>query len=99
MTALYDKLKGTEPGIPAGLVRHAARELGPLIQEIGGLMPAPLPGHPTPIVGGSCLASTERRPKVLRQVQVEPLPGKALVVLDPELMLVLEVIPCEDGQE
>jgi hypothetical protein len=97
VTALYDKLKGTEPGIAAGLVRHTAGELGPLIREIGGLMPAPLPGHPTRIVDGSCIASTERRPKVLHPVQDEPLPGKALVVLDPEPMLVLEMIPCEDG--
>ena len=26
-----------------------------------------------------------------------PLPGQSLVILDPELMLVIDVIPCEDG--
>lgn len=97
VVALYDKLKGTEPGIPVGLVRHTAQELGPVIQDIGGLMPPLLPGHPTRIVDGSWMASTQHRLKVLRQVQDEPMPGKALVVLDPEPMLVLEMIPCEDG--
>ena len=97
VTALYNKLKGTEPGIPVGLVRHTAGQLGPVLQEMGGLMPAPLPGHPTRIADGSWMASTQHRLKVLRQVQDEPMPGKAMVVLDPERMLVLEMIPCEDG--
>jgi hypothetical protein len=62
-----------------------------------GLMPAPLPGHPTRNADGSWMASTQHRPKALRQVRDEPMPGEALVVLDPEPMLVLEMIPCEDG--
>lgn len=95
--ALYDKLKGTEPGVVAALVGHTARELEPVVRQTGGLMPSPLPGMPVRILDGSCIAATQRRPKVLRQVKDEALPGKAMVVLDPELMLILEMIPCEDG--
>jgi hypothetical protein len=95
--ALYDKLKKTEAGVTAALVRHTAQELGPLIERMGGKRPAPLPGCPTRIVDGSWMASTERRLKVLRELLDEAMPGKALVVLDPEAMLVREMIPCEDG--
>ena len=33
----------------------------------------------------------------LRQIGSAPLPGKSLVVLDPTLMLAVDVFPCEDG--
>ncbi len=97
VVALYDKLKGTEPGVVAALVEHTAAQLEPVVRQTGGLMPSPLPGTRVRIVDGSCIAASQRRPKVLRPVKDEPLPGKAMVVLDPELMLILEMIPCEDG--
>lgn len=34
---------------------------------------------------------------MLRQNGSAPLPGKSLVVLDPALMLAVDVFPCEDG--
>jgi hypothetical protein len=95
--ALYEKLKTTEPGVLVALVRHTAQELGPVIRHTGGMLPSPLPGYAVRIIDGSCIAATDRRPKVLRGVQDRALPGKALVVLDPEQMLVLEMLPCEDG--
>ena len=33
----------------------------------------------------------------LRLTRQGPLPGQALVILDPELMLAIDVFPCEDG--
>jgi len=60
-------------------------------------MPALLPGHRVRIVDGNHLAATERRLKVLRGSIAGPLPGHALVVLDPSLMLATHIIPCEDG--
>jgi hypothetical protein len=95
--ALYGKLKGTEPGVMMALVEHTARELGPVIRSTGGTLPVPLPGWVTRIVDGNALAGTQRRLEVLRRVKDGALPGKALVVLDPEQMLVLGMIPCEDG--
>jgi len=38
--ALYDKLARTEPGIAAALVAHTARKLAPLLQRLGGGLPA-----------------------------------------------------------
>lgn len=97
VAALYDKLKGTEPQVLIALVRHTVAELGAVIRQTGGVLASPLPGRAVRIMDGSWLEATERRLAVLRQVQDRALPGKALVVLDPELMLVLEMLPCEDG--
>ena len=33
----------------------------------------------------------------LRQISSAPLPGKSLVLLDPALMLAVDIFPCEDG--
>jgi hypothetical protein len=95
--AVYDKLACTEPGIAAALVGHTAERLAPVIRAMAGTMPAFVPGYRVRIVDGNHLAATERRLKVLRQSVAGPLPGHALVVLDPELMLAMHMIGCEDG--
>ncbi|GAX45498.1 hypothetical protein NIES4075_65190 [Tolypothrix sp. NIES-4075] len=40
---------------------------------------------------------SQHRLKVLRDISSAPLPGQSLVVLDPSLMLAVDVFPCEDG--
>jgi Transposase DDE domain len=49
------------------------------------------------VVDGNHLAATEHRLKVLRGQAAAPLPGQALVVYDPQLDLMTDIIPCEDG--
>ena len=95
--ALYDKLNRTEPGLSAELVRHTARTLGPVITAMGGERAAWLPGYRVKILDGNHLASTQHRLKELRTTRAGALPGQALVVLDPQAMLVTDVFPCEDG--
>ncbi len=95
--AVYDKLDRLEPEIAAALVHHTASALEPVITAMGGDLPPWLPGYRIRIVDGNHLAATEHRLKVLRTIGGGALPGKALVVLDPQVMLVTEVIPCEDG--
>jgi IS4 transposase len=95
--AVYDKLDRLEPEIAAALVRHSASALEPVITAMGGALPSWLPGYRIQIVDGNHLAATEHRLKELRTIGAGALPGKALVVLDPQVMLVTEVIPCEDG--
>jgi Transposase DDE domain len=56
-----------------------------------------LPGYRVKILDGNCLAATEHRLDELRFTNAGPLPGKSLVVLDPALMLAIDVFPCEDG--
>ena len=97
LRAVYDKIDRTEPGVSAELVRHTARTLGPVITAMGGGRPAWLPGYPVKILDGNHLAGTEHRLKELRTIGAGALPGHALVVLDPQAMLVTDVFPCEDG--
>src|SRR3954451_17419312 len=95
--AVYDKLDRLEPGIAAALVRHTATALEPVITAMGGELPGWLPSYRIKIVDGNLLAGTEHRLKELRTTGAGALPGHALVVLDPQVMLVTDVIPCEDG--
>src|SRR3954470_21247820 len=95
--AVYDKLDRLEPGIGAALVGHTATALGPVIAAMGGALPGWLPGYRIRIVDGNHLAGTEHRLKELRTTGAGALPGHALVVLDPQAMLVTDVFPCEGG--
>ena len=97
-SALYQKLNGVEIGVSAALLRETASELGALIQELGGQTRMPLmPGYAVRILDGNALAATDHRLKVLRSVGAAPLPGKSLVVLDPDSRLAVNLFPCEDG--
>lgn len=49
------------------------------------------------ILDGNHLAATERRLAVLQDCAAGPLPGLALVVLEPESGLVTQMVGCEDG--
>jgi len=97
LKAVYDKLDRTEPGISAELLRHTARTLGPVITAMHGERASWLPGYRVKILDGNHLAGTQHRLKELRTIGAGALPGKALVVLDPQAMLVTDVFPCEDG--
>ncbi len=96
-TAVYDKVNGVEPHVSAALTRQTAADLTAVIDELGGALPDLLPGYRVKILDGNCLAKTEHRLRELRTVAAGPLPGKSLVVLDPALMLAIDVFPCEDG--
>ena len=95
--ALYDKLKGVETGVSAALVRETAKDLGEIQDALGVRREAWLPGYAIRIVDGNCLEASEKRLRVHRGEGAAPLPGKSLVVLDPQRRLLADVFPCEDG--
>jgi hypothetical protein len=97
VVSVYHKLNGLEPATAAALVRYVAQEASALIGELGGERPALLPGYEVRILDGNCLAASEHRVKELRALRSAPLPGKSLVVYDPSLDIVVDVLPCEDG--
>lgn len=97
LVSVYNKLNALEPGVTRAMVRHTANRLSPVVAEMGGELPALLPGYRVRIIDGNHLAATERRLEVLLQSKAGPLPGHALVVLDPAQMLVTDMIPCEDA--
>jgi IS4 transposase len=49
------------------------------------------------VLDGNCLAASEKRLAVHQGVSGAALPGKSLVVFDPERRLMRDVFPCEDG--
>jgi hypothetical protein len=95
--ALYAKLRRIEPGVSRALVRETAERMAAVVRQTGGAFPDLLPGYRLLIVDGNHLPATERRLKELRTQNVAPLPGHSLVVLDPALMLAVDVLPCPDG--
>ena len=97
LKAVYEKINGIEGDVTTALVHHTATRLGPVIEAMGGQHEPLLPGYSIKILDGNHLAATERRLAVLRQSKAGPLPGHALVILDPALMLATDMIPCEDG--
>lgn len=95
--AVYQKISGTEPPVAAALVRHTAGAIAPVIAAMGGGREPWLPGYRVRILDGSHSPGTEHRLEPLRTERAGALPGQALVVFDPASMLVVDVIPCEDG--
>ena len=96
-TALYDKLNHLEPNVSRALVRHTATQAGTLIRKLRGQCPPLLPGYRLRHLDGNHLGGTEHRLEVLREVGGGALPGLVLAVLDPEAMVIEDVICCEDG--
>src|SRR3954452_3057662 len=95
--AVYDKLDGAEIAVSAELVHATAARLAPVIDAMHGARADWLPGYRVRILDGNHLAGTDHRIKELRPTRAGALPGHALVVLDPRLMLVTDVVLCEDG--
>jgi hypothetical protein len=95
-SAFYQKLNGIEPEVAAVLVRDSAQQLAPVIRKLG-LRTAQLPGYQVRMLDGNHFAATEHRLLETRSQTAAPLPGQALAVLDPDLRLVVDVFPCEDG--
>lgn len=95
--AVYDKLQRIEPNICRQLVRETANRL---LEVVGALSLPRSPiirGYRTRILDGNHLHRTERRIEELSRLNSAPLPGHCAVVLDPDLKLVVDVVPCEDG--
>lgn len=97
LTALYNKLQGIEPAVSAQLVAHSAGQLQPLIQQLGGALPEPVPGYHMHVLDGNNIAATEHRLEETRDHSAAPLPGKSLCVFQPAYQLVTNIVLCEDG--
>jgi hypothetical protein len=96
-TAVYDKLNGVETTVSTAILRETAMPLASLIELVGGKSPQILSGYKIRILDGNCLEKTDHRLEILRTIAAGALPGKSLVVLDPQLRLAINVFACEDG--
>src|SRR4051794_10948964 len=95
--AVYDKIDRVETTTSSALVCHSASALGAIIDELGSRDEPRLEGYRVRILDGNHLPATEHRIKPLRSTRAGALPGHALVVLDPQRMLITDVVLCEDG--
>lgn len=97
VTSVYNKLKGVETEVSRQMVRQTAQRMTEVVAGLSSRRASLLRGYRTKIIDGNHLAATEHRIAELRTVGGGPLPGLALVVLEPDRMLVTDVFPCEDG--
>jgi hypothetical protein len=95
--AVYDKLDGMELGVSAALIRDAAQQAEAVIDHLGARRESWLPGYRVRILDGNHLAATEHRLEELRTTWAAPLPGRALVVLEPASGLATHVFLTPDG--
>jgi IS4 transposase len=94
--AIYDKLQGVELPVTRELVRRTAERMRQVAQALEPARES-LSGYDRRIIDGSHLASTEHRIGPTRRLKGGPLPGQALVVLDPQRGLIMDMLPCADG--
>lgn len=95
--AVYDKLDGMELGLSAALVRDSAEQVGAVIDHLDARRVSWLPGYRVRVLDGNHLAATEHRLEELRTTWAAPLPGRALVVLEPTSGLATHVFLTPDG--
>lgn len=97
VTSLYNKLQGVEIQVSRALVQESFTRLKPVVKALRTNVDPLLPGYLVKIIDGKHLGGTEHRLKETHAITSSPLPGHCLVVLDPQLRLVLDVLPCEDA--
>lgn len=95
LTALYEKINRTEPAILRALVQGNAQRLSPLMRELAAT-PA-LPGWRLRVLDGNHLPASEKRLAPLRAQHGAALPGHTLVVYEPDLGLVTDIVAIEDA--
>jgi len=95
--AVYGKLKGVETEVSRQMIRGRAARMAQVVDRLGKRRRPLLSGYRVKIIDGNHLAATEHRLQELRTIRSGPLPGLALVVLEPDRMLLTDVFPCEDA--
>jgi Transposase DDE domain len=95
--ALYDKLSHVEVDTSRALVQYVAVQARELIDRTDGRRQPLLKGYRVRILDGNHLGKTDHRLGVLRGTSAGALPGQTLVLLDPQRMVIDDVVCCEDG--
>ena len=97
MTALYDKVNHVEPAVLQALVQGSAERLAPVVAPLRKGQAPLAPGYRVRIIDGNHLPASEKRLAPLRGFRGAAMPGQSLVVFDPDLGLVVDLQPGEDG--
>jgi IS4 transposase len=86
-----------ELGVSETLVRDSAQRAAAVIDELQARRDPWLPGYNIRIIDGNHLSATEHRLEPLRDIWAAPLPGRILVVMEPELGLARDAFLTPDG--
>lgn len=97
LASLYDKLNKIEPRTCNALVGEVSDRLRNVVDKLDAALPPMFQGYRTLILDGNAIGATDHRLKPLRETRSGPLPGKSLVILDPQYQFSVEMIPCEDA--
>ena len=97
LAALYDKVKRTELPLLRALVQGSSARLQPIAAALD-VAPC-VPGWQLRIVDGNHLPGSQKRLVPLRGHRGAALPGHSLVVYDPDLAQVVDLVACEDAYE
>lgn len=97
VTSVYNKINGIDTTTSQAIVRETAAKMAESIHDIKGTRTPWLPGYRIKVLDGNCIEATEHRLEVLRTTSSGALPGKSLVIYEPELEMATDVFPCEDG--
>jgi len=97
LRSVYNKINGVETAVVRALVCGSAERFIPVVQTLQPKRKLSVKGFQLRIVDGNHLAATEKRIKVLRGFRGAALPSQTLVVYDPDLELVVDLLPWEDA--
>jgi hypothetical protein len=97
LASVYNKLNGIDTETSRALVKDTAEQMGETVQGLGGTRTPWLAGYRVKVLDGNCIETTDHRLAALRGVGAGALPGKSLVIYEPELEMATDVFPCEDG--
>ena len=95
--ALYGKLGRMDPHLSEAIVRFCAEKQRPILEKLPRADEPTLPGYRTLILDGNVLTGTDHRLGALRRWINACLPGKSLVILEPDLGLISDLVLCEDA--
>ena len=98
LQALYAKVSHSEPAVLRALVQESATRLAPVVPYLRAAPAAPWPaGYRVRVLDGNHLPPSEKRVGPLRGRRAAALPGQALVLYDPLLDLVVDLVAGEDA--
>jgi len=97
ITAVYDKLNGIDIGTSRALVRETAEQMNESIRAMNGACMPWLPGYRVKVLDGNCIEATQHRLKELRGTSAGALPGKSLVIYEPEVGMARMFFPAKTG--
>jgi len=93
LTSLYNKINRVHTAVVRALVGGSAERFVPVMEELMPKGHRSVKGLRLRIVDGNHLPASEKRLKPLRKYRGAALPGQALVVYDPDLGLMLDILP------